>query len=160
MASAVSSFASRSVGLFAVIVLLNQGAERREPIWDFSGLAKSHPGLALITLVLLLSLAGIPPTGGFFAKFYVLVALIKTGQVALAVIAVLLSAVSAWFYLRIIMLMYIGDADHPAQVAMTPALRLALAVTLIGTVLTGLFPAMFLDAAQAAALAAARAGLG
>ncbi|WIY25667.1 NADH-quinone oxidoreductase subunit N [Parasedimentitalea psychrophila] len=150
-------FTLMNLGLFAVIVLLNQGAAWGEPIWDFSGLAKSHPGLALITLVLLLSLAGIPPTGGFFAKFYVLVALVESGQVTLAVIAVLFSAVSAWFYLRIIMLMYMEETDHPAQVSMTPALRLALAVTLIGTVLTGLFPAMFLDAAQTAAQAATQA---
>ena len=107
-------------------------------------------------MIFLLSLAGIPPTGGFFAKFYVLVALIDSGQVALAVVAVLFSAVSAWFYLRIIMLMYMDDTDHPAKILMTPALRVALAVTLIGTVLTGVLPAMFLDVAQAAA----RAGLG
>lgn len=149
-------FTLMNLGLFAVIVLLNQGADRGEPIWDFSGFAKTHPGLALITLVFLLSLAGIPPTGGFFAKFYVLVALIDSGQVALAVVAVLFSAVSAWFYLRIIMLMYMDDTDHPAKILMTPALRVALAVTLIGTVLTGVLPAMFLDVAQAAA----RAGLG
>ncbi|AZV77341.1 NADH-quinone oxidoreductase subunit N [Parasedimentitalea marina] len=149
-------FTFMNLGLFAVIVLLNQGADRGEPIWDFSGLAKTHPGLALITLIFLLSLAGIPPTGGFFAKFYVLVALVETGQVALAVIAVLFSAVSAWFYLRIIMLMYMDETAHPAQVLVAPAMRVVLAVTLIGTVLTGGLPAMFLDAAQAAA----RAGLG
>ena len=149
-------FTLMNLGLFAVIIILNRGADRGEPIWDFSGLAKSHPGLALITLVFLLSLAGIPPTGGFFAKFYVLAALIDTGHVTLAVIAVLFSAVSAWFYLRVIMLMYMDETDHPAEVMMTPALRVALMVTLIGTIMTGVLPALFLDVAQAAA----SAGLG
>lgn len=146
-------FTLMNLGLFAVIILLNQGADRGEPIWDFTGLAKSHPGLALITLVFLLSLAGIPPTGGFFAKFYVLLALVETGQVTLAVVAVLFSAVSAWFYLRIIMLMYMKETDHPVKVQITPSIQLALIVTLIGTVLTGILPALFLDTAQAAALA-------
>ena len=149
-------FTLMNLGLFTVIILLNQGADRGQPIWDFSGLAKSHPGLALITLILLLSLAGIPPTGGFFAKFYVLAALVSSGQVTLAVIAVLFSAVSAWFYLRIIMLMYMDETDHPTEVLMTPSLRVALVVTLIGTIMTGVLPALFLDVAQAAA----SAGLG
>lgn len=143
-------FTVMNLGLFAVIILLNRGSDLGEPIEAFTGLAKSHPGLALITMIFLLSLAGIPPTGGFFAKFYVLVALVEANHVALAVIAVLFSTVSAWFYLRIIMLMYMSDTDHPAKVQITPSMGLALIVTLIGTVLTGVLPAWFLSVAQAA----------
>lgn len=146
-------FTLMNLGMFAVIILLNRGVDQGEPIWDFTGLAKAHPGLGLISLIFLLSLAGIPPTGGFFAKFYVLVALVETGHVALAVIAVLFSAVSAWFYLRIITLMYMKESDHPAELRITAFMRVALIVTLIGTVLTGILPAVFLDAAQAAATA-------
>jgi len=143
-------FTVMNLGVFAVIILLNRGADQGEPIEAFTGLARSHPGLALITMIFLLSLAGIPPTGGFFAKFYVLVALIEANHVVLAVIAVLFSAVSAWFYLRIIMLMYMGETDHPAKVQITSSMGLALIVTLIGTVLTGVLPAWFLSVAQAA----------
>lgn len=146
-------FTVMNLGMFAVIVLLNRGADRGEPIQDFAGLAKTHPGVALIALVFLLSLAGIPPTGGFFAKFYVLMALINAGQVALAVIAVLFSAVSAWFYLRIIMLMYMQPVTNPTKITLTGLMRAALALALIGTVLTGVLPAQFLDMAQEAATA-------
>jgi NADH-quinone oxidoreductase subunit N len=134
-------------------VLLNEGAERGEPIQAFAGLARTHALLAALALVFLFSLAGIPPTGGFFAKFYVLMALIEAGHAALAVIAVLFSAVAAWFYLRIIMLMYMQEAADPAKIRISPAMRLVLLTALDGTLLTGVLPAWFLGVAQAAAAA-------
>ena len=145
-------FTLTNLGLFAVIVLLNKGADHGEPIEDFAGLAKAHPGVALMAMVFLLSLAGIPPTGGFIAKFYVLVALVDAGFVSLAVIAVLFSAVAAWFYLRIIMLMYMKPAEQPAEFHIAPSVGLALIITLIGTVITGVLPAWFLGAAKAATM--------
>ncbi|MEW2913302.1 NADH-quinone oxidoreductase subunit N [Leisingera sp. JC11] len=142
-----------TLGLFAVVILLNKGAELGEPISAFAGLARSHAGLAAMALVFLFSLAGIPPTGGFFAKFYVLMALIEAGNAELAVIAVLFSAVAAWFYLRIIMLMYMQEAEEPAKIRISPAMQLVLLIALAGTLLTGVLPAWFLGAAQAAAAA-------
>lgn len=137
-----------TIGIFAIIILLNKGATTGEPIEDFSGLAKKHAGLAFMGLIFLFSLAGIPPTGGFFAKFYVLVALIDTGHVVLAVIAVLLSAVSAWFYLRIIMLMYVKEPVGQHDMQITLSMRLALLIAVLGTLLTGILPAWFLGAAS------------
>ncbi|MCB4455655.1 NADH-quinone oxidoreductase subunit N [Leisingera sp. McT4-56] len=142
-----------TLGLFAVIILLNKGADLGEPISAFAGLARSHAGLAAMALVFLFSLAGIPPTGGFFAKFYVLMALIEAGHAALAVIAVLFSATAAWFYLRIIMLMYMQEPAEPAKIRISPAVRLVLLTALAGTLLTGVLPAWFLGLAQAAAAA-------
>lgn len=139
-----------NLGLFAIIIILNRGAAFGEPIEDFSGLAKSHPGLAFMALIFLFSLAGIPPTGGFFAKFYVLVALIKAGHVTLAVVAVLLSAVAAWFYIRIIMLMYVKAPAAPMEIQITMPMKLVLLVTFMGTILTGILPAWFLGLARAA----------
>ena len=135
-----------TIGIFAVIILLNKGVRLGEPIEDFSGLAKTHPGLAFMSLIFLFSLAGIPPTGGFFAKFYVLTALVDKGHVMLAVIAVLLSAVSAWFYIRIIMLMYVQPPAprQPAEIQLTPSIRIVLFIATVGTLLTGLLPAGFL----------------
>ncbi|WP_291730517.1 NADH-quinone oxidoreductase subunit N [Leisingera sp. F5] len=146
-------FTFMTLGLFAVVVLLNEGAAQGEPITAFAGLARTHAALAALALVFLFSLAGIPPTGGFFAKFYVLMALIETGHAVLAVIAVLLSAVAAWFYLRIIMLMYTQAPAGPAPIAVSVPLRLVLAVTLAGTLATGILPAWFLGLAQTAAAA-------
>ncbi|MGR3761069.1 NADH-quinone oxidoreductase subunit N [Roseobacteraceae bacterium NS-SX3] len=142
-----------TLGLFAVIILLNKGANLGEPISAFAGLARSNPGLAAMALMFLFSLAGIPPTGGFFAKFYVLMALIEAGHAALAVIAVLFSAVAAWFYLRIIMLMYMQEAAALPKIRISPAMQLVLLTALAGTLLTGVLPAWFLGVAQAAAAA-------
>lgn len=141
-----------TLGIFAIIVLLNKGAAYGEPIEDFSGLAKRHAGLAFMALFFLFSLAGIPPTGGFFAKFYVLVALIDAGHVGLAVIAVLLSAVAAFFYIRIIMLMYVKDSAGSTALEISLPLKFVLLVTLLGTLVTGIFPAYFLGLAGSSIL--------
>ncbi|MEX0304029.1 MAG: NADH-quinone oxidoreductase subunit N [Leisingera sp.] len=146
-------FTFMTLGLFAVVVLLNEGADRGEPIQAFAGLARTHALLAALALVFLVSLAGIPPTGGFFAKFYVLMALIEAGHAVLAAVAVLLSAVAAWFYLRIIMLMYTQEPAGHAQVAVSGPMQLVLLVALAGTLATGILPAWFLELAQAAAAA-------
>jgi len=145
-------FTFMNLGMFAIIILLNKGVKFGEPIESFAGLAKIHPMLALMTMIFLFSLAGIPPTGGFFAKFYVLLALIETGHIWLAVIAVLLSAVAAWFYLRIIMLMYVHEPSETPDIHITLSMQIVLTVTLLGTVLTGLFPAWLLETARNAAV--------
>ncbi|MGO7208459.1 proton-conducting transporter membrane subunit, partial [Rhizobium ruizarguesonis] len=88
-----------NLGIFATVIMMRNGDFSGEIIEDYAGFAKSHPGLALLMLLYLFSLAGIPPTAGFFAKFYVLVALVERGFVMLAVIAVLLSVVAAYFYI-------------------------------------------------------------
>jgi len=133
-----------TAGIFAVIILLNKGVAVGEPIEDFSGLAKKHAGLAFMSLLFLFSLAGIPPTGGFFAKFYVLAALVDKGHVVLAVIAVLLSAVAAWFYIRIIMLMYVHQPVAQEEINTTLPIRIVLLVATLGTLLSGLLPAWLL----------------
>lgn len=137
-----------NLGIFAIIIMMNTGDVSGEAIEDYAGFAKSHRGLALLMLIFLFSLAGIPPTAGFFAKFYILVALVEQGYVGLAVIAVLLSAVAAFFYIRIVMLMYMKEEARPFDLALTPSLRLAIAITAAGTVGIGLLPSWFLDLAQ------------
>ena len=139
-----------NLGIFAIVVMMRSGDVRGDEIKDYTGLATDHPLWALLTLIFLFSLAGIPPTAGFFAKFYILVALVQQGHIALAVIAVLLSAVAAFFYIRIIMLMYMTPPTRRFDLALTPFLRLALLVTGAGTVGIGLAPGWFLDQAQSA----------
>ena len=141
-------YAFMNLGIFAIIIMMNTGDVSGEAIEDYAGFAKSHRGLALLMLIFLFSLAGIPPTAGFFAKFYILVALVEQGYVGLAVIAVLLSAVAAFFYIRIVMLMYMKEEAQPFDLALTPSLRLAIAITAAGTVGIGLLPSWFLDLAQ------------
>lgn len=140
-----------NLGIFGAVIMMRNGNFSGEVIEDYAGFAKLHPGLALLMLLYLFSLAGIPPTAGFFAKFYVLVALIERGFVLLAVIAVLLSAVAAYFYIRIVMVMFMREPERVFEPALTPLVGAALAVTAAGTVGIGLFPAWFLKLAQQSA---------
>lgn len=141
-------YAFMNLGIFATVILMRNGDFSGEAIDDFGGLAKSHPGLALLMLLYLFSLAGIPPTAGFFAKFYVLVALVERGFVGLAVVAVLLSAIAAYFYIRIVMVIYMREPGEQTYPALTPSVRATLALTAAGTIGIGLFPAWFLKLAQ------------
>jgi len=137
-----------NLGIFGTIIMMRNGNFSGETIDDYAGLSKSHPGLALLMLLYLFSLAGIPPTAGFFAKFYVLVALVEQGFVILAVTAVLLSVVAAYFYIRIAMLIYMREPKTVFSPALSPLLRATLAFTAAGTIGIGLFPAWFLRLAQ------------
>ena len=139
-----------SLGAFGIIISMRQGEISGEQIEDYRGLAKIHPVLAFLMLIFLFALAGIPPTAGFFAKFYIVVALIEQGYVALAVIAVLFSVVAAFFYIRIIMLMYMREPDQEFNLELTPPLRAVLAITGAGVILIGIMPAWGLEWAQQA----------
>jgi NADH-quinone oxidoreductase subunit N len=141
-------YAFMNLGIFAAVIMMRTPTFSGEAIEDYAGFAKTHPGLALLMLLYLFSLAGIPPTAGFFAKFYVLVALIERGFVGLAVIAVLLSAVAAYFYIRIVMVIYMREPQRVFEPALTPSLRATLALTAAATIGIGLFPAWFLNLAQ------------
>ncbi|MGO4622912.1 NADH-quinone oxidoreductase subunit N [Ensifer sp. 2YAB10] len=137
-----------NLGIFGAVIMMRNGNSSGEVIEDYSGFAKLHPGLALLMLIYLFSLAGIPPTAGFFAKFYVLVALVERGFVILAVIAVLLSAVAAYFYIRIVMVIFMREPARTFEPALTPMVGATLALTAVGTIGIGLFPAWFLRLAQ------------
>jgi NADH-quinone oxidoreductase subunit N len=101
-----------TLGTFAVILAMRRGGKMVEDIYELSGLGRTHPVMAAMLAMLLFSLAGIPPLAGFFAKFYVFLAAIRAGLYPLAVIGVLASVVGAYYYLRIIKLMYF---DEPAE---------------------------------------------
>lgn len=123
-----------------------------EQIGDYSGLSKQYPMLALVALIFLFSLAGIPPTAGFIAKFAIIVALIDQGYMLLAIIAVLFSVIAAFFYLRIVMLMYMRESIHSIKIAQPFSLQLTLLITGIGTLALGLFPAWLYDLALSSVL--------
>lgn len=139
-----------NIGIFSVVIVMRNGNFLGENIEDYTGLAKANKGMALFMLIFLFSLAGIPPTAGFVAKFYIFMALIQKGFISLAVIAALISAVSAYFYIRIVMLMYMKDPIHEFDLAQTPATRLTLAIAVFGTIVIGILPVWFIDIAQRA----------
>jgi len=141
-----------NLGIFAVVVTMKREQYANELISDYSGLSKQQPVLALLMLLFLFSLAGIPPTAGFIAKLYIIIALIEAGYILLAVAAVLFSAIAAFFYLRIVMLMYMREPIRDSSLNQPFVLRLSLAITGIATLGIGLLPAWFLALASAAVL--------
>jgi NADH-quinone oxidoreductase subunit N len=140
-----------TVGTFGVIALCERAGEEAVNVTDYSGLARTSPLLAAALALFLLSLVGIPPLAGFVGKFYLFGAAVRGGYLWLAVIAVLNSAIAAYYYLRIIVYMYMREAEG-ASAAFAPSFAggLALAIALVGIVLLGVAPAPFVDLAQAA----------
>jgi NADH-quinone oxidoreductase subunit N len=139
---AVYSF--MTLGAFAVVAMVRKEGVDGDEIEDFAGLSTRHPVAALLMLVFMVSLAGIPPTAGFIGKFYLFMAAIKAGLTWLAIIAVVLTAISAYFYLRVVMVMYMRDPLPVSRAAprfvASSAMTVVLACALAGVVLLGLFP--------------------
>jgi NADH-quinone oxidoreductase subunit N len=144
-------YAVASVGAFGTILLLEREGEEAVDLAAYGGLAGRHPVLALGFTVFLLALIGMPPTAGFVGKFYLFSAAIQRGFVWLAVIAVLNSVMAAYYYLRLIVYMYMRDAEGaPTTARVTPAASLALLASAWVTLQLGLWPGPVLAIAQRA----------
>ena len=141
-----ASYAAMNVGAFAVVSHLASTDEKYTTLSDYAGLGRRSPVLAAILTIFLLSLIGIPVTGGFFAKFYVFSAALKSNLVGLTIIGVINSAIAAYYYLRIIVYMYMRDERVDTPVARVPAgLGIALAISLVATIYLGVLPGRVLD---------------
>ncbi len=137
----LASYAAMNVGAFAVVSHLASTGEKYVNLADYTGLGRRSPLLAAILTVFLLSLIGIPVTGGFFAKFYVFSAALQSNLVGLTIIGVMNSAIAAYYYLRVIVYMYMRDERVEVPVARIPAgLGVALAISLIATIYLGVLP--------------------
>ena len=144
------AYAVTNLGAFGVIGLLEQGDRPNDRIRDYAGLATTHPGLAGLMTLFLLSLGGFPPLGGFIAKWYVFSAAIKAGYNWLAIIGVLTSVVAVFFYLRIIVMMYMTPADQPVRFPPVPRIAgVALVVSAVLVLYLGILPTRVLDWAAA-----------
>jgi len=134
-------YAVMNVAAFAVVGMLQRDTRRFGGLAGFAGLASRAPLLAASMAVLLLSLTGIPPTVGFFAKLYVIIATVDAGVAWLAVAIALNAALAAYYYLRVIVYMYMRDAEaEPAPIDRSAFGSLALTLSVAGVVLLGLFP--------------------
>ena len=105
----ISIYVIMNIGVFSCLYLLKKDGEYKENVSDLSGISKKHPLIAISFLILLFSLAGIPPLGGFFAKFYVFAAVIEQKMYTLAIIGLLTTVISAFYYLKIIKIIYFDD---------------------------------------------------
>jgi NADH-quinone oxidoreductase subunit N len=141
-----------NLGAWAVIVALRRRDVIGEHIDEMSGLFFKNPVAAILMLIFLLSLAGIPPTAGFIGKYYLFAAAIQTGHNALAVVAVLNAAISIYFYLRIVVAMFMREPTEKTGLVYSPGLLTVLAVAIIFTMVIGLYPDPFIALARQAVI--------
>jgi NADH-quinone oxidoreductase subunit N len=139
-----------TLGTFGVIMLLSRAGFEAEELEDFKGLNQRSPWFAAVMMVLLLSLAGVPPMMGFYAKLAVLQAVLAAGQLWLAIVAVLFSLVGAYYYLRIIKLMYFDQATDRNRIVASGDMRVALSLNGIAILVLGLLPGPLMAACATA----------
>jgi NADH-quinone oxidoreductase subunit N len=148
----VLGYGVMNIAAFSVVGMLQRDARRFGGLSAFAGLAGRAPALAAAMAVLLLSLTGIPPTVGFFAKLYVLVATVDAGVAWLAVAIALNAALAAFYYLRVIVYMYMREPEaEPAPIDASSLGSLGLALSVVGVVALGIFPGVILDVLKVSA---------
>jgi NADH-quinone oxidoreductase subunit N len=147
-----AAYAAMNVGAFAVVSHFANAGERYVTLEDYEGLGRTSPLLAATLTIFLLSLIGIPMTGGFFAKFYVFSAAMKAHLTWLTVIGVINSAIGAYYYLRIIVVMYMREPRKEVPITPIPVgVGIALAVSMVATLYLGILPNRVLQYAQQSA---------
>ena len=146
-------YVAMNLGTFACILCMRRKTGMVEDISDLSGLSKTNPLMALALAIFMFSMAGIPPLGGFFGKFYVFVAAVNAELYALAVIGVLASVVGAFYYLRIIKIMYFDEAAEPFEGPMSVEMRAIIGVCSVFVVFFAFYTAPFIAQAEIAAAA-------
>lgn len=139
------------MGAFAVIVMLRRHDVIGDELKDLSGLYLRHPFAAFAMLLFMLSLGGIPPTAGFMGKFWLFSAAIDSGYIWLAVIGVLNSAISLYYYIRVVVFMYLKKEIAGSEPTTSPALAITLAVAVAATLVLGVYPRLLFEAAEASA---------
>jgi NADH-quinone oxidoreductase subunit N len=143
-------------GVFALIAAMRREGQAAEDIDDLGGLVHRHPGYAILMLVLMLSLAGIPPMAGFYGKYFIFLGLLEAGQYMLAIFAALYVAVSAYYYFRIVRAMFLTESEDPATISPGLGTKVALVASAALTLLIGLYPEPFITMATDSILLALR----
>lgn len=129
-----------SLGAFGMIMLLSRAGFEADTLNDFKGLNQRSPWLAFMMLLLMFSMAGVPPTVGFYAKFSVLNAIVQAGYTPLAVISVMFSLIGAFYYLRIVKLMYFDTPESHEAIQVSPDTALLISLNGLGVLFLGLVP--------------------
>ena len=143
----LAAYAFMNIGAFAVVSHLSGKGERYQNVDDFAGLGQKQPMTAAMLTIFLLSLIGVPLTGGFFGKFYIFKAALESHLVWLTVLGLLNSAVAAYYYLRLLVVMYMHEPSEATNNVepLTPGLSAALLLPALGTLVLGIFPSWILD---------------
>ncbi len=140
----VISYVLMTLGTFAIIMILSREGFEAENIDDFKGLNKRNPWYAFVTMLLMLSMAGIPPMIGFYAKLSVLQAVLSAGFIWLAIVAVLLSVIGAFYYLRIVKLMYFDEPVSNEPILPQGDVKVLISVNGLAVIALGIFPQMLM----------------
>jgi len=142
-----------NLGAFAIIIVLGRKGEDNANIEDFSGLGYKHPLLAVAMCIFMFSLAGIPPLIGFIGKFYIFSAAIKSGFLILAIVGMINSVISVYYYLRVTVVIYMKKPIREfAPLSLTPCILFAIFITVCGTIYFGIFPSKIIAFAQKSAV--------
>jgi NADH-quinone oxidoreductase subunit N len=140
------TYAVTNLGAFGVLAVLEAGDRANDRVKDFAGLSNGHPVLAALMTIFLLSLGGLPPMAGFIAKWYVFSAAVKAGYVGLAIVGVLTSVVSVFFYLRLVVMMYMTTTETAARFPAVPKIAgAAIVASAILIMYLGILPSRVLD---------------
>ena len=139
------------LGAFAIVTLLRRSDVVGDELKDLSGLYSRNPMSAIAMLIFMLSLGGIPPTAGFMGKFWIFSAAIEQGYVGLAVVGVVNSAISLFYYIRIVVFMWVKEEVMGSEIRLGPAMATVVVITLAGSVVFGVYPQPLFEQAQAAA---------
>ena len=146
----LAAYALTNLGAFGVIALLGTRERANDDLRDYAGLWHTHPGLATLMTMFLLSLGGFPPMAGFIAKWYIFNAVVGAGYYGLAIIGVLTSVVSVYFYLRIVVMMFMTERDaRPVPAPITAVAFAGLLLSVAGVLYLGILPTRLIDLAQA-----------
>ncbi len=137
-----------NTGAFAVVILLRRKGVIGDELDDLNGLSSRNPGAALLMLIFLISLAGIPPTAGFVGKWFIFWGLIESKHYFLAIFAALYIVPAMYYYLRVVVAMYMSDALDPSHVSISPGQRIALALTVLLSLVAGVWPEPFIQLAN------------
>jgi NADH-quinone oxidoreductase subunit N len=136
-------YAFMTIGAFAVLIVLQRQGVIGDELDDLNGLYKRSPGAALVLLIFMLSLAGIPPLGGFVGKYFILQGLIETGHNKLALFGALYIVPALYYYFRVVMHAYLYEPGNAPSPIITLGQRIAFGVLCIMTILTGIYPEPF-----------------
>jgi len=143
------TYAVSNLGALGIVALLGSAQHQHDQLRDFAGLWKSRPGLASLMTIFLLSLGGFPPMAGFIGKWYIFSAVVQEGHYALAIIGVLTSVVSVFFYLRIVVMMYMTEGTEAVRPQLTAPAVAGLALATLAVFYLGVLPTRVLDLALA-----------
>jgi NADH-quinone oxidoreductase subunit N len=136
-----------NIGAFAVVYSMEGSGKEGNSIYRFKGLSKRNPLLAAAMALFMISLAGFPPTAGFFGKLFLFTAVIKEGFILIAIMAVIASIISVYFYLRVIAMMYFHDADDLGKVPLNRGMAIIVGVSSLAIIYIGIAPSSLMELA-------------